>query len=245
MPERAGDWSALYLEARSREGRLLPDSLVATLPEAPRRHPLAGEWRQRADSAARLVAYVRARPRPVTVVDLGCGNGWLANRIATAGGASVVGVDINPSELDQARRVFGERADLHFVLGDVTDGALVAGRPDLVILASVIQYLPDPATVLAGIVARLGADAEIHLLDSPLYESSAVAAAQARTEEHYAALGLPEMAARYFHHDWGILDAVTADVLYRPGTRWRRVERRVLRRPRSPFPWIRIRAGRR
>jgi len=71
MPEAGGDWPALYLEARSREGRVLPDALVATLPELPHDHPLAGEWRQRADSAAGLVASVRARRRPVSVVDLG------------------------------------------------------------------------------------------------------------------------------------------------------------------------------
>jgi len=157
----------------------------------------------------------------------------------------VVGVDISAAELDQARRVFGDRPRLHFVLGDITDGAVVVDRPDLVVLASVIQYLPDPGTILAAIVAALGPDAEIHVLDSPLYAPSEVAAARRRTEQHYAALGVPEMAARYFHHDWRIFDRLPADVLYRPDTRWRRVERRVVRRPRSPFPWIRIRAPRR
>jgi SAM-dependent methyltransferase len=243
MREPAADWSALYLEARSREGRLLPDATVAVLPDVPRGHPLAGEWRQRADSAARLVAYVRRRPRPMTIVDLGCGNGWLSNRIAAVEGSSVVGVDVNAVELDQAHRVFGGRPGLEFVVGDLADGALAADRPDLVILASVVQYVPDPTAVLAAIVVGLGPGGEIHVLDSPVYEPSEVAAARQRTHRHYAGLGVPEMATRYFHHDWHIFDPFTTDVLYRPDTRWRRVERRVRRRPRSPFPWVRIRTG--
>ena len=132
---------------------------------------------------------------------------------------------------------------LAFVLGDLTDGAVVAGRPDVVVLASVIQYVPDPRTVLAAVAAGLGPGGEIHVLDSPVYEPSAVAAARQRTERHYAALGVPEMAGRYFHHDWRIFDPLAAEVLYRPDGRWRRAERRVLHRARSPFPWIRIRSG--
>jgi ubiquinone/menaquinone biosynthesis C-methylase UbiE len=243
MREPAADWSALYLEARSREGRLLPDATVAALPDLPRGHPLADEWRQRADSASRLVVYVRRRPRPMTIVDLGCGNGWLTNRLAAIDGAAVVGVDVNAVELDQARRVFGDQPRLEFVPGDLTDGTLIADRPDVVVLASVIQYVPDPATVLAAIAAGLGPSGEIHVLDSPIYEPSAVAAARQRTQRHYAGLGVPEMAAHYFHHDWRVFDPLAAEVLYRPDTRWRRVERRARHRPRSPFPWIRIRSG--
>jgi ubiquinone/menaquinone biosynthesis C-methylase UbiE len=243
MGEPASDWSALYLEARSREGRLLPDVTVAALPDLPRGHPLAHEWRQRADSASRLVAYLRRRPRPMTIVDLGCGNGWLTNRLATIVDATVVGIDVNAVELEQARRVFGGRPGLAFVLGDLTDGAVVSDQPDVVVLASVIQYVPDPATVLAAIAAGLGPGREIHVLDSPIYEPSAVAAARQRTQRHYAGLGVPEMAARYFHHDRRIFDPLAAEVLYRPDTGWRRFERRALDRPRSPFPWIRIRSG--
>jgi hypothetical protein len=49
------------------------------------------------------------------------------------------------------------------------------------------------------------------------------------------------MAAHYHHHDWAALGATPFDVLYRPDDRRRRLERRLLRRNRSPFPWIRFR----
>ncbi|MGH2467925.1 MAG: hypothetical protein ACRDGL_09395, partial [Candidatus Limnocylindrales bacterium] len=58
------DGVATYLRVRGLEGRLYPDEAVRRLPQAPRTDPLAREWRQRADSAQRLVAYLGGLPRP-------------------------------------------------------------------------------------------------------------------------------------------------------------------------------------
>jgi len=243
--EPSAGWSQVYLQARAREGRLLPDDLVAGLPDLPRGHPLRREWRHRADSAGRLCAYVRAQRRPVRVLDAGCGNGWLANRLAAIDATTVTAVDMNGVELDQARRVFGGRPDLEFVAGDLLDGVPDTGPPDLVVLASVIQYLPDLGAVLDALVALMAADGEIHVLDSPIYRRTDVAGARERTRRHYADVGVPEMASRYQHHDWSELARFAYDVLYRPDEWRHRVERRVLGRARSPFPWLRIRGGRR
>jgi SAM-dependent methyltransferase len=236
-----GDWTAAYLRARDREGWLLPDAVVAVLPAVARRNPLEREWRQRADSADRLLTYLRRRRRPVTIVDLGCGNGWLANRMAAVAGAVVVGMDLNAVELDQARRVFGGRRNLRFAAGDIRDGALPVQRPDLVILASVIQYLPAPADLVEALLHLVAPGGEIHVLDSPIYRPADVAGARQRTGQHYARLGVEEMAERYHHHAWDEFGALVYDVLYRPDDPIRRLERRLLRRPRSPFPWIRFR----
>ncbi|TAM62796.1 MAG: hypothetical protein EPN50_06430, partial [Chloroflexota bacterium] len=76
---RAPDGVATYLRVRALEGRLYPDEAVSRLPQAPRSDPLAGEWRQRADSLGRLVAYLDRTPRPVgrplILLEIGCGNG--------------------------------------------------------------------------------------------------------------------------------------------------------------------------
>jgi SAM-dependent methyltransferase len=241
--ESRADWRAAYLGARAREGRRLPDALVASLPDVPTSHPLSHEWRQRADSCARLVRYLRALPAPLTVVDIGCGNGWMANRMARSDAIRVVGVDAIPDEVDQARRVFGAHPRLEFVQADVVDGHLPVDQPDVVVFASVIQYLPDPARVVGSMLASLPPSAEIHLLDSPLYHPGELAAARARTREHYGEVGVPEMTRAYHHHCWDTFATIGFDVLYRPDTPTRRLERRVLRRPRAPFPWLRFRAS--
>jgi len=241
--ESGADWRTAYLRAREREGRRLPDAVVASLPDIPAAHPLSHEWRQRADSCARLVTHLRALPAPMTVVDVGCGNGWLANRIAGIDATRVVGVDAIPEEVDQARRVFGAHPKLGFVQAEVVDGHLPADRPDVVVLASVIQYLPDPARVVGSMLASLPSGAEVHVLDSPLYRPAELAAARERTREHYGEVGAPEMARAYHHHCWDTFAPLRFDVLYRPDTPRRQIERRVLRRPRAPFPWLRFRAA--
>jgi SAM-dependent methyltransferase len=240
---RSGAGTEAYLRAREREGRLLPDVLVASLPDLPDSHPLAGEWAQRADSARRLVGHMRTMGRAATIVDLGCGNGWLAHRLAALPATTVLGVDTNLVELDQARRVFADEPNLTFAEADITAGAPPVAHADVVVLSSVIQYVADVAGLVAAIRTALAPGSEIHILDSPLYRPSDVPAAIERTRRYYAGIGVPEMANHYHHHTWAELGAVPVDVLYSPAA-WRpRVERHVLRRARSPFPWLLIRAA--
>ncbi len=77
------------------------------------------------DVYAALVAELDAS----SVLDLGCGTGELACRLAVAG-LEVVGVDPAGASLDVARRKPGA-ADVHWVLGDATtlpDLALMRGN---------------------------------------------------------------------------------------------------------------------
>ncbi len=246
---RSMDGLTPYLRARLLEGRLYPDSIVAGLPHVPAGHPLAHEWRQRADSAARLTGYLRRHPSPLVVVEIGCGNGWLSNAIAAIPGSEVVGLDSNELELGQALRVFGGRPNLTFVAADAEDAEPPASSPNVIVLASVIQYLPYLRGTIDRLLGRLADGGELHILDSPLYRREQVAAARERSRVHYERLGTPEMIDVYRHHEWAELEGLNADVLYRPDAIRCRIGRRLFGVRRSPFPWIRIRraarAGRR
>jgi len=231
----------LYIRARSREGRLLDDAVVAGLPEVPPDHPHAAEWRLRAGSCRRLLAELRAQRRPLRVLELGCGNGWLAHRIAELPGSRVRGADVNDVELEQARRVFGQRGNLDFVHHDMRRPELPMPTPDLLVLASSVQYVEDTAPLIEAWLAALAPGGELHILDSPLYHLDEVAAAQERTLRHYAEIGVPEMAEAYLHHTWESLQRFHLEVLHRPDASLARLRRRLLGGPSSPFPWIRIR----
>ncbi len=233
-------WAPAYLRAREREGRLLPDELVAILPDLPDGHPLRDEWRQRADSVSRLTAYLRRRRAGFHVLEVGSGNGWLANRIAALGGCEVVGIDTGELELEQARRVFGATPNLRFVLADVTAAEAPDRRPDVIVLASVIQYVADLRRLFRTLLDWVPPGGEVHVLDSPFYGSAGAEAARARTRRYYERLGVPEMAEVYHAHTWDELAGFDVELRYRPDVPWVRFERRVLRRPRSPFPWLRI-----
>ena len=239
--QTAGDWVRPYLEAREREGRLYPDSIVAALPHVPAGHPLAGEWQLRAGSARKLVEYLGLKPAPIRAIELGCGNGWLANAIARIPGSEVVGLDGNPVELEQARRVFGSVPNLRFVLDDVEKAGCPIDSPTTVVLASLIQYVPDLHALIERLLTWLPPGGEIHILDSPIYSAADVDEARARSRLYYERLGVPEMASLYHHHSWSELAGFELDVLYRPDTLGKRLAARLLRVRQTPFPWIRVR----
>ncbi len=232
--------SDIYLRVREKEGRLYSDDVVGRLPDLPRAHPLRAEWRARAASAARLGAYLAQLSRPLTILELGCGNGWLANRLARLQSCRVVGVDLNHFELSQAARVFAGNHCLGLLKADIFQAPFCERSFDTIIIASAIQYFPDLPMLIQRLRPLLSARGEIHILDSPFYSPSEAAEARARTQAYYAALGFPEMADHYHHHLLDTLAGFHPVRLYDPGSPLARL-RRLFHLVDSPFPWIRLR----
>lgn len=95
------------------------------------------------------------------VLDLGCGLGVLATRLALETGAAVVGLDMSPKNLDEAReRTARAGASVRYVVGDIVDVA--TGRAcegldaafDVLVFSNVLEHLPDRPRVLRGLVDR-------------------------------------------------------------------------------------------
>jgi SAM-dependent methyltransferase len=232
--------SDLYLRVREKEGRLYSDEVVSGLPGLPHAHPLRAEWRARAASAARLCAYLAQLTRPLTILELGCGNGWLTNRLAQLQDCRAVGVDLNHHELSQAARLFAQNRRLMFLAADIFQAPFGERSFDAIIIASAIQYFPDLPALIRRLMPLLSGRGEIHVLDSPLYVPSEVADARARTQAYYAALGCPEMAEHYHHHTLDALAEFHPTLLYDPGSPLARLWR-LFHFVDSPFPWIRLR----
>ena len=116
-----------------------------------RREPVAGFFR--------LLALLPQRP--LTVLDVGCGNGRWGFFLAGYGRvASYVGVDNSPSYLAKAEGLV--TADSHhqpfrFVVGDMQQHGFAAelGQFELVICLSALQHVPGRAR-RAQVVAELG-----------------------------------------------------------------------------------------
>jgi len=229
----------LYLRARELEGRLYPDAMVARLPQMPAEYPLADEWQARATSSSRLVRYLEGNARPLKILDVGCGNGWLSHKLSLIPNSHVWGVDINERELGQAARIFNNDR-LSFLKADVFQAPFSRRSFDAITLVSVIQYFPDLPGLLQVLKTLLSPVGEIHVLDSPLYEPDEVPSARERTRLYYTSLNLPEMAEHYFHHACSSLDQFFPRWLYKPGSLASRLTRR-LGKAVSPFPWIVIR----
>ena len=80
-----------------------------------------------------------------TVVDLGCGGGLLAVPLAEAG-ARVVGVDLAPRALQDARR--RQASSFQPIVADLGSVPLATACADVVLLADVLDHVADPAAAV-------------------------------------------------------------------------------------------------
>ena len=226
----------LYLRLREKEGRLYSDDIVASLPLIPAGHRFAAEWRARAKSASRLTRYLSAQPGSLSILELGCGNGWLSNLLSKTGHV-VFGVDQNRHELKQAARVFRGRSRLVFFEADIFSAPFNSACFDAIILASVLQYFKDALGLISVLSNYLRRTGEIHILDTPLYLDDELELASRRTEQYYSSLGFPEMKDHYFHHRVSDLQVLHPRILYRPRP-WTLRLKQLAGQDDSPFPWL-------
>ena len=107
----------------------------------------------------------RVQPGDV-VLDIGSGKGELAYDLVTRGGASVVGVDHDPSHLAYARANFVDER-LEFRAGDVLED-LPVGHFDVVVMSNVLEHLEPRVEFLARVVESV--TPRYVLVRVPLYE---------------------------------------------------------------------------
>ncbi|OHA58433.1 MAG: hypothetical protein A2571_01485 [Candidatus Vogelbacteria bacterium RIFOXYD1_FULL_44_32] len=86
------------------------------------------------------------------VLDIGCGVGFLANRLADKAG-KVIGIDISARNIARAQADY-QQDNLEFILGDATTYNL-AGRFDKLVLSNVLEHIADRVALLQKI-GRLG-----------------------------------------------------------------------------------------
>jgi len=98
-----------------------------------------------------LFADILDRCAPASVAVLGCSGGNGFERIRPAVTRRVVGVDLNPEYIEQARRRYAGRFDaLELFVGDVQTERFAFAPVELVFVALLLEYV-DAAAVLARI----------------------------------------------------------------------------------------------
>ncbi|MBD3225674.1 MAG: methyltransferase domain-containing protein [Caldithrix sp.] len=237
-PENHKTFEEIYRGLRQTEGRHYDDQTVAQLPDVPHGHPFFEEWRMRKDSMKRLYNYLRRKRRSLTILDLGCGNGWLAHRLAHLPHSTVYALDKNQAELEQSVRLFSEQENLMAIYGDIFAEIFDDTRFDSIILASVVQYFKDTQSLIGRLIRLLKPEGELHILDSPIYSEHSAPAARQRSYDYFERIGYPVMMHYYFHHRWEALSDFDYTIKYNPNAWQSRFQRKFMNRMLSPFPWI-------
>lgn len=225
-----------YIQVREKEGRIYSETEIKSLPYLTN-HPLAAEWKLR-HASTQLVCHYFQKQKEKTLIDLGCGNGWFSHYLAENENLWVVGLDINTHELEQASTIF-LKDNLSFLYCDIFLLSIPLETVDYFTLNASIQYFPDLDKLLERLMDLLKPKGEVHIIDSPFYSASEVNDAKRRTREYFTKLGFPDMAKFYYHQQWERIADWEYDVLYQPSGMNRL--KKLLNRPDSPFPWIRIR----
>ncbi|MDN3664295.1 class I SAM-dependent methyltransferase [Algibacter miyuki] len=224
-------FSECYLKVREKERRLFTDAEVEKLPYSKRY-----EWPLRVKSTTRFTTYLASKNKALTILDIGCGNGWFSNRIAKVSREnSVIGLDINRDELEQAARVFNSN-NLNFVYADIYKVSdIFKMQFDIITMNGAIQYFENFEALIKQLQLFLKPKGEIHIIDSPFYKKNRITNAKERTKAYYTTLGVPKMAKNYHHHN---LDNIrNFETLYSPNNK---LLNKVLNKKDSPFSWYRF-----
>ncbi len=221
-----------YIQVRKAEGRVLETTEIQSLPKAFANNPNKQEWQIRAKSAQRFQRYLKASDFK-SLLEIGCGNGWFTH-LCTKEVPHSIGIDVNRYELVQAKKAF-PKTEFHY--WDIFEPPPFSENFDCIVLNAVIQYFQDFKATIERLSQFLNPDGEIHILDSPFYNSSEVNQAKKRTEDYYTKIGFPEMSKYYFHHDFNSVKHF--ETLYQANK-----IKQFLTGKDSPFNWYRYKINR-
>jgi len=194
-------WAGAYAALRAREGRGASDADRLALPYLSS-GPLASQWRIRARTFDRFVAAVlepreRAAGRPLAILDLGAGDGWLAARMA-ARGHRAVALDARIDSVDglAAARAFAPRGAPSFgrVAARFEELPLAAGAFDLALFNASLHYAEDLTRALAAARRAVRPGGALAILDSPFYRTAEAGEAMLRERERTTRIAFPDLA---------------------------------------------------
>ncbi|MEP6731727.1 MAG: class I SAM-dependent methyltransferase [bacterium] len=232
-----------YGAHRASEGRALSEADSLALPYL-EYGPHARQWAVRARTFDAFLQRVltplaRAKGRPLRLLDLGAGNGWLSWRTALAGHESVA-IDVRDDDVD------GLRAGESYLRHNVQRMSRVAASfdhvpirdasADIVVFNASLHYAVDLRVTLeeARRVSRSGG--RIVILDSPFYQRDADGEAMVAEKRGNAERQFGERAEALMQLSF--IEFLTMDRLHRTsaglGVTWRR------HRVRYPF-WYEMR----
>jgi ubiquinone/menaquinone biosynthesis C-methylase UbiE len=165
-----------YATIRHAEGRGSEDpEYYRALPYRDLSGKNSDQWKIRACSYrcfenSVLQPEARRLRRPLRVLDLGAGNGWLSHRLAVQG-HDAVALDIFTDRLDGLGAIRHYNPGLPGVAAEFDSLPFCAGSFDLIVFNSSLHYSSDYRKTLTEAQRCLKATGLLIVIDSPVYEA--------------------------------------------------------------------------
>ena len=245
-----------YRTVRRAEGWGSPDgAYYRALPYRDLTGRFSAIWRIRARSYEKFVEHVvepleRQATEPLRIVDLGCGNGWLAYRLAQRG-HWVAAVDLLDDPLDGLGAVHHYCARVRALRAEYDHLPLSAAQMDVAVFNAALHYSTDYAKTLREALRVLRQRGRLVILDSPMYgdPTSGARMVKERQARFLASYGFASDALPSEHYlTQARLQSLASELgivwhLYRPELDWRSSLGRVIgglraRREPAQFPVI-------
>jgi SAM-dependent methyltransferase len=169
-----------YAAHRQAEGRGYAGEALFALPYV-RSGPLARQWAVRACSYDAFMARVvrpsaRSLSRPLRLLDLGAGNGWLSYRVALEGSVATA-LDIRDDDVDGlgAALPFLQRTGgrMRIALAPFDNIPAPDAKFDIAVFNASLHYATDLAAVLKEAARVVRPGGRLAILDSPFYRREA------------------------------------------------------------------------
>ncbi|MDP2365445.1 MAG: class I SAM-dependent methyltransferase, partial [Ignavibacteria bacterium] len=109
----------------------------------------------------------------------------------------------------------------------------------IVIINSAIQYFSDIDTLLKESFTILKSYGEVHIIDTPFFNANKIMQARNNSLKYFTALGLPDMAKMYHHHNIEELKYFRHQILYNPVLLKNKLYNFIFEKD-SSYPWIRV-----
>ena len=115
-------------------------------------------------TAVEFVKYFSKLNTTLTVLDVGCGDGFFMEILRNLGFESIYGIDVSQPLLEKARR-----KGFHIVEGSVYD-LTASGEVDVILLWDVLEHLENPGLAITKIYDVLKEEGILYLI-VPVYDS--------------------------------------------------------------------------
>ncbi len=170
--ERYNRFIEEYELIREAEGRTENSADYNQLPFTTAEHPLAAMWAERAVSFQFLVE-VALKPlngSSLNILDLGAGNGWLANKLAQMG-HNVAAVDLTINSFDGLGVHPHYPSEFTPIQAEFDRLPLDDNQFDLVVYNAALHYSADYLHTLEEAVRVCTGNGKIIVIDTPIYQN--------------------------------------------------------------------------